>query len=164
MAKGGFALDAKPDGFGLIELAYHASAVHADPVSDNLYLALDENDEPTAPYLPSPSTAIVPDGQTIYQFDGDPNSLMTYLWRGRLNLLEQPFAAQWQRVLAADYTNLIARGYEDGLLQFDRISASERPFRSKRTMQAEVSYEQELIGTSRVRGMLSAEDITELGG
>lgn len=161
---GGYALDAKPDGFGLIELAYHATAVHADPVTDNLYLVLDTNNEPTTPYLPASSSAVVPDGRTIYQFDGDPAHLMTYLWRGRLNLLAQPFAAQFQRVLAADFDNLIARCYEDGDMQFERIIASNREFRSKRTQLAEVSYEQELIGTSRVRGFLSADDIDELGG
>lgn len=164
MAKGGFALDAKPDGFGLIELAYHATAVHADPVDDNLYLALDENDEPSAPYLPQPSTAPIPDGFTIYQFDGDPNSLMVYLWRGRLNLLEQPFAAQWQRVLAGDFNNLVARGYADTVMQFETVVGSDREFRSHRDRLTEVSYEQELIGTSRVRAMFSAEDISELGG
>lgn len=161
---GGYALDGKPDGFGLIELAYHATAVHADPVTDNLYLALDANDEPTATYLPAPSTPVVPDGQTIFQFDGDPGALLTYRWRGRLNLLEQPMAPQWQRVLAGDFDNLLARGYQDGALQFEKVVEDDRPFRSRRTTSAEVSIEQEIIGTSRVRGMLSAEDIDELGG
>lgn len=160
----GYAMDAKLDGFGLIQLGYHASAVHADPISDNLYLALDAVDEPTSPYLPEPSTAPVPDGQTIYQFDADPDNLMTYLWRGRLNLLEQPFAPQFQRVLAADFDNLMARGYQDETMQFESVVVSSREFRSRRSDLAEVSYVQELIGTSRVRGMLSAEDIDELGG
>lgn len=162
--RGGYALDGKPDGFGLVELAYHASAVHADPVTDNLYVVLDSNDEPTAPYLPAASSTVVPDGRTIYQFDGDPAHLMTYLWRGRLNLLDRPFAAAFQRVLAADFDNLIARCYEDSGMQFERIIASNREFRSHRSELAEVSYEQELIGTSRVRGMISADDIDELGG
>ena len=105
-----------------------------------------------------------PDGRTIYQFDGDESSLMAYLWRGRLNLVPSPYAPTYVRVQAGDFDNLIARAYEDGLMQFDRIIASNREFRSKRTMLAEVSYVQELIGTSRVRGMISAEDITELGG
>lgn len=162
---GGYALDGKQDGFGLIQLAYHAAAVHADPVTDNLYLALDANDEPTAPYLPDPGSPVVPDGRTIYQFDGHASELMNYQWRGRLNLLEQPMSPQWQRVLAADFDNIIARGYMDGNQQFAKVVESNREFRSSRGgIVAEVSYEQEIIGTSRVRGMISAEDIDELGG
>lgn len=161
--KGGFAIDVKPDGFGLIELAYHATAVHSDPLTDNLYLVLDQNDEPGATYLPETNTP-TPDGQTIYQFDGDPDHRMNYRWRGRLNLVERPVAMQWQRVLAADFDSLLARGYQDGALQFERYVTSNREFRSRRSTLAEVSYEQELVGTSRVRLMLSAEDIDELGG
>lgn len=162
--QGGYALDAKPDGFGLIQLAYHATAVHADPVTDNLYLVLDENDEPSTPYLPGTSTAPIPDGQTLYQFDGDPASLMTYLWRGRLNLVEQPYAPAFHRVQAGDFTQLIARAYQDGNVMFERVITSDVEFRGGRRDLAEVSYEQELIGTSRVRVFESAEDISEIGG
>lgn len=161
---GGYALDAKPDGFGLIQLAYHATAVHADPVTDNLYLVLDENDEPATPYLPGVSTAPVPDGQTLYQFDGDPASLMTYLWRGRLNLVEQPYAPAFHRVQGGDFASLIARAYQDGSLMFERVITDNVEFRGGRRDLAEVSYEQELIGTSRVRVFESAEDISEIGG
>ena len=55
-------------------------------------------------------------------------------------------------VLAADFDNLIARGYMDGNQQFAKVVESNREFRSSRTgIVAEVSYEQEIIGTSRVR-------------
>lgn len=53
----GRALDMKPNGFGLIELSYHAAASYADPLTDQLYLVLDLLDEPTSPYLPLPSAA-----------------------------------------------------------------------------------------------------------
>lgn len=161
---GGYALDAKPDGFGIIQLAYHATAVHADPVTDNLYLVLDENDEPATPYLPGTSTAPVPDGQTLYQFDGDPSSLMTYLWRGRLNLVEQPYAPAFHRVQGGDFARLIARAYQDGNVMFERVITDNVEFRGGRRDLAEVSFEQELIGTSRVRVFESAEDISEIGG
>jgi hypothetical protein len=162
LASGGYALDFKPDGFGLIELAYHATAAHADPTTDALYLALDENDEPTTPYLPQPSTAPAPDGQTIYQFDGDENALMTYLWRGRLNLMQAPYAPMFVRVQAQDYDNLIVRGYQDGLMQFENVVTSAEEFRVPTQRTAKVSYEQELIGTSRVRMFDTAEDVGEL--
>jgi len=160
--RGGYALDLKPDGFGLIELAYHATAAHADPVTDSLYLALDENDEPTTPYLPVPSTAPVPDGMTIYQFDGDPDSLMAYLYRGRLNLVPAPYAPSFVRVMADDFDNLVVRGYQDGLLQFEKVATSDEEFRVQTDSTAKKSYEQELIGTSRVQTFQTAEDIGEI--
>lgn len=58
-----YALDVAPTGFGLVRVAFHASAVYADPLTDKLYMMLDGDDEPTSPYLPLPSTAPVP--QTV---------------------------------------------------------------------------------------------------
>ena len=161
--RGGYMADLKSDGFGLVETAYHATAAHADPVTDDLYLALDSNDEPTTPYLPEPSTAPAPDGRTIYQFDGDESSLMAYLWRGRLNLVPSPYAPTFVRVQAGDFDNLIARGYQDGDLQFEEVITSAEEFRvDDGGEMAEVSFEQELIGTSRVRTFQTAEDIGEI--
>jgi hypothetical protein len=158
----GYALDFKPDGFGLIELAFHASAAHADPVTDNLYLALDDNDEPTTPYLPEPSTAPIPDGQTIYQFDGDDASKMCYLWRGPFNMVRAPYAPVLARVTAEDTDNLIVRGYQDGQMQFEKVVTSQEEFTLPARRTAKVSYEQELIGTSRVRTFQTAESIDEI--
>ena len=52
--QGGYALDTSSDGFGLIQLSYHATAAHVDPVTDTLYLSLSEINEPTDAALPSP--------------------------------------------------------------------------------------------------------------
>lgn len=161
-ARGGYMADLKPDGFGLVETAYHATAAHADPLTDDLYLALDENDEPTAPYLPQAGTAPIPDGRTIYQFDGDPDSLMAYLWRGPLNLVP-PFAPTFVRVQAGDFDNLMVRGYRDGELAFEEVVTSAEVFRVNDGGEtAEVSFEQEVIGTSRVRTFQITEDIEEI--
>jgi hypothetical protein len=59
-----YALDMKQTGFGLIELGYHAIAVHANPLTDRLYLVLDALDEPFDAYLPVSSTAPVIREQT----------------------------------------------------------------------------------------------------
>src|SRR5574341_908620 len=48
---------ATPDGFGLISLAFFATAMYADPLTDKLYVVLTEDSEPTEVYLPLPSTA-----------------------------------------------------------------------------------------------------------
>lgn len=44
---GGYAIDMKKSGFGLIKLGMHAAAVFVDPEADDLYLLLDSYEEPT---------------------------------------------------------------------------------------------------------------------
>lgn len=157
----GRALDLKPDGFGAIRLAYHATAAFADPLTDELQLVLDVDDEPTATYLPLPGTAPLPDGTTIYTFDaatGD--GKMVFQWRGKLNLLPNPTAFCYCQVRALDYTNMVLRLYGDGVLFFDRVITSQAPF-TLPLIDAYNSFEIEIIGTSTVRTVQVAEDIGE---
>lgn len=159
--RSGYALDMKPEGFGVVELSYYAQAVHSDPLTDGLYMVLQELNEPASVYLPEPSTAPVPDGQTIYQFDGDDDSLMTYQWRGKLNLLPAPGVPQFLRVQAADHDNLVVIGYGDGEEHFEIVSVSSE----ERTLPTENkfdTYELEFIGTSRVQRAQAAETIEEI--
>lgn len=161
MAKAGYALDLKPDGFGAISLAYHATAAFADPLTDELQLVLDENDEPTAPYLPLPSTAPTPDGLTIYTFDAvEGDGHMVYRWRGKLNLLPHPTAYTYCQLRALDYANLVLRMYGDGVLFFERRITSQEPFTLPLSAPYS-SFELELVGTSTVRTLQVAEDIGE---
>jgi hypothetical protein len=70
--RGGYALDMKPTGSGLTTLGFHATAAHADPISDNLFLVLDlftSLDVTGLPFLlttptrmDAPSTASTPAG------------------------------------------------------------------------------------------------------
>jgi hypothetical protein len=55
----GYAYDAKQSGFGLMSLAYHAIAAHVNPITDQLYVVLDVNSEPTDGALPLASSAVV---------------------------------------------------------------------------------------------------------
>lgn len=160
MAARGYALDMKADGFGLIQLGFHAVALHADPLTDNLYMVLDAVDEPTSVYLPEPGDEPTPSDTTIYQFDGG-ESLMTYRWRGKLFLLPRPSAPQMCQVQAEDYDNLLFRLYGDGDLYFERVITSAEEF----TLPQDDEYktiEIEFIGTSRVRRVQVAEDVMEL--
>lgn len=160
--RGGFALDMKADGFGLIELGYFATAAFADPLTDQLYLVLTENDEPTDAYLPLPSTAPANvNGLTIFEFNspqGDGH--MVYRWKGKLYLLAHPTAFVFCQVRADDYDNLVLRLYADGVLFSEDVITGETPF----TLSLDDDYttfEIELIGTSRVRTVQVAEDISE---
>jgi hypothetical protein len=158
---GGYAIDAKPDGFGVIQLAAHATAAHVDPLTDALHLVLDMLDEPASPYLLETSSAPDPNGATIYQFDGDDGEQMVYRWRGKLNLLPWPACFQMLKVQADDFENLVVRLYADGDVIFEEPIASANP--DTLPMLDDYSeFEIELIGTSRVRRVQVVEDVLEL--
>lgn len=161
MAKSGYALDTKPTGFGLVELPYHASSAYSDPLTDHLYLVLDQNNEPTDGALPLASTAVAATGKTIFQFDGDAASNMVYRWRGKLNLFQHPKTPHMGRVRALSYANLIAKFYGDGVLLLTKVITSAKEFKLP-ALKAFESYEMELIGTSTSRSIQAAEDVTEL--
>jgi hypothetical protein len=158
---GGYALDMKASGFGLIALSYHAKAAHAPPLTDKLYLVLDEVNEPAEVYLVLPSTAPLADTTTIVLFDGDETSHLVYQWRGKLNLLSRPAAPQYCQVQADDYSNLVLRLYGNGVVIFETAVLSQLEF-TLPTLDAYVTYELELIGTSRVRRIQVAEMIEEV--
>lgn len=161
MAKGGYMLDMKADGFGIVPLAFHATATHADPLTDNLYLVLDENDEPSTVYLPLPSTAPAPNGLTIYTFNAvDGDGHMVYQWKGKLNLLRNPVAFSYCQVRAEDFANVVLRLYADGVPFFEEVITSQEPF-ALPLVDDYNSCEVELIGTSRIYTAQLAEDIGE---
>lgn len=154
-------LDMKPDGFGVVPVAYHATAVFSDPLTDNLQLVLDEDDEPTTNYLPLPSTAPTVDGLTIYTFNAeDGDGHMVYRWRGKLNLLKHPTSFGFCQVRAESYENILLKLYANGDQFFEQVITSEEPF----TLPMVDDYTQveiELLGTSRVYGVQIAEGIEE---
>jgi hypothetical protein len=162
MANGGFALDMKADGFGLIPLSYFATAAFSDPLTDQLYLVLTEVDEPDDVYLPLPSTAPTNvNGLKIFAFNSpDGDGHMVYRWKGKLNLLSHPAAFVYCQVRAEDYDNLVLRLYSDGVLLSQDVIASEVPF-TLPLVDDYTTFEVELIGTSRVRTVQVAEDISE---
>jgi hypothetical protein len=157
----GYALDTKQSGFGLIRLSFHATAVHTDPLTDALYLVLDVNNEPTATGLPVASTAVVPTGLKIFQFDAGASD-MVFRWRGRLNLSPYPLALTIAQVRALAYTNLLVRFYGDGVLIYEKVLANAREFVIP-AFATYGSYELELMGTSTARTAQAAEDVMELG-
>ncbi len=163
MASGSYALDPKPNGFGLIELSHHATAVFVDPEADALYVVMDANTEPTDVLLPVASTAVTPDGVTIFEFNATTgNGDMVYSWKGKLNLLPYAMALRIGRVRAAAYDNLLVAHYGDGVLLKQRVVSDGDTF----TVPARKSYdtyEIELVGTSRVREAVLVDDMREFG-
>lgn len=161
LTPGGYMIDGKDGGFGIVRLSFHATAAHVDPATDGLYLVLDDVDEPTATYLGEASSAPTPNGSTIYLFDGDEANRLVYRWRGRLNLLPRPASFQMAQVQADDFDNLVFKLYADGdlLLETRILSATEFTLPM---LDDYKTVELELVGTSRARRVQIAEDVLEL--
>lgn len=164
MAAGSYAFDPKRNGFGLIRLSHSATAVFVDPEQDALYVVMDENDEPTDALLPLDSTAVVPDGKTIFEFDspsGDGD--MVYRWRGKLNKMKFEQSLRRARVEAESYENIVVKHYGDGVLLKTRQVQSNDFFTVPAT-KSHKTYEHELIGTSTVQETLLVDDIRDVIG
>jgi hypothetical protein len=159
---GCYAIDMKSDGFGIVPMAFHASAAHVDPITDKLYMVLDMDNEPDDELLPvraNPPHYI--DGTTIYQFDASPSVHLTYRYRGKLWLLERPAWLSIMQVKATDYTNILVRLYGDGVLIEEVVIEGETEFTLLETDEY-TSLEYEILGTSPVRVVQAAEDVAEL--
>lgn len=157
----GYALDMKRNGFGLIELGLHASAVAQDFASDALCMVLDEYSEPVGTLLPNQTGAeIDADGLTIYEWNAATGA-MRYSWQGKLWLNPHPLAWHWVRVRAEDYDDLEITFTADGTTLLTKLVTSNRAFRLPvRRDYNEVEWT--AIGTSRVRSVELADDVMEL--
>jgi len=158
--KGGYALEPGPNGYGLISLGMHATALYTDPVEDKLYLVLDEYDEPTDDLLTVTPEAIIADGLHLYAWnsDGEP---MPYRWRGKLWLLPMESAFQMAKVKAADYDAIALHVYGDGT-EVMAVQVSDKNEFTMPMTQAYDAAEIEIVGTSRVRTVQLVQDPEEL--
>lgn len=96
----------------------------------------------------------------IYTWDAGAEP-MCYLWRGKLWLLPHPMALQWVRVRSEDFADLVISFYADGALLMMKTVTDNRAFRLPvRRGYSEIDYE--IVGTSRVRSVEIADDVTEL--
>jgi hypothetical protein len=151
----------KSTGFGIMELGFHATAIYADPQTGDLYLVLDQNDEPddtTLPERANPPAYV--NGTTIFKFEGS-NALMNYRWRSKKWFLESPTTFGWCRVIADDYTNLLVRFYADGAQFYEVAVTSQLVFPLPRVDEYRM-FEVEILGTSTVNSIEAVEDVGEL--
>lgn len=161
MANGSYALDLRPNGFGLIRLSHYAEAVFVDPEFDSMHVVLLANDEPTHEGLDLASTAPTPAGDTIFEFNADDASNMVYTWRGRLNLMPKPTSLRCARVFCETYDNIVYRFYGNGAVLKTKVLTSSRKFKLPVKKDYE-TYEVEFIGTSTVRTDEAAERDEEI--
>jgi hypothetical protein len=162
---GCYAVDLRQGGFGVAEMAFHASAAYVDPITDTMYLVLDQDFEPDTAVLPIPPSApVYTDGLTIYEFEGDDTQLMTFRWRTQLWLEPYPAFHSIAQVRAESYDNLVARFYGDGVLLDEIVVDGEVEFTLTPPDEAYSTFEMELIGTDTVRELMAADDVLELDG
>jgi hypothetical protein len=165
-AQGCYAVDLRPDGFGIVQMAFHASAAYVDPIEDKMYLVLDTDDEPDDPLLPIPaSIPTYVDARTVFEFEGSPTELMNYRWRTKLWLEQHPSfysIAQVRRGPDA-VGNLLARFFGDGVQLDEILIEGDVEFTLTPPDAAYNTFEMELTGTDTVRVIQAADDVTELG-
>ena len=164
--RGCYAVDLRAQGFGIVQMAFHACAAYVDPIQDKMFLVLDEDQEPDDPLLPiPPTTPDYIDAKTIYEFEGSPTDLMTYRWRTKLWQEFFPMfhlMGQVRRGRAA-VGNLVLRVYGDGVMLDEIVIDSNTEFTLTPPDAAYDEFEMELVGTDPVRLLQAADDVTELG-
>lgn len=161
----GLMIEAKEQGFGKVTLAFHATALYADPITDLLYLVLDVNNPPTTQGTPS-TNQISPDGETVYIWDayagGSPTltPLLPYYWKGKINQLKVETCFKAVVVTALDYDDCTAIFFADGASYHTEQVVNGREFLLPPT--DAIDFEVALSGTSRVNSIQVAEDVDEL--
>ena len=98
---------------------------------------------------------------TVYEFDGDAGNPLSYLWRGKLNLLPRTGAFTFCQVEAESFGDITIRVYGDGTLIHQAAVTSEEPFTLPLGNEYR-SFEAELVGTSRVYTVRFGESVEEL--
>lgn len=162
-ARGCFGIDMKANGFGIVRMAFHASASFVDPIEDKMYLVLDMDDEPDDELLPvraDPPHYV--DGRTIYEFEGNPSVLMTYRWLSKLWILENPSWFSVFQIEAQDYDNLLLRLYGDGAVVGEYVVTDKEEFTVDVVEEPYTRLQYELIGTSQAQIVQGAEDVSEI--
>lgn len=163
--KEGMLIEAKEQGFGKVTLAFHATAMHVDPVTDKLYLVLDANNPPTTHGTPG-TNQVNPDGATIYAWDsyegGSPSltPLLPYYWKGMLHQLPRETSLRVAAIDALDFDDLTFVFIADELTRHTEQVTDAREFLLPPFDALNVEFA--LSGTSRVTSLDVAEDVDEL--
>lgn len=159
--RGCYAIDMKPTGFGVVQMAFHAAAAYVDPIEDKMYLVLDDNAEPDDPSLPVPADPPVVDGATIFEFEGDPSTRMTYRYRGKMWRLDHKAWMGFAQIDAEDFDNLLVRIYGDGV-QIDEFVVTTAEEFTLTDADQYTDLEYQILGTSACQLVQTAEDVSEL--
>lgn len=154
--KRGIMLGLGEDGFGVVTLAFHARAIHVDPLTDRMYLVLDANDPPV---FDTGTAAPNPTGAMIYEYDAASAGPLPYRWRSKLFMVRGDIP-RYAKVRASSYEDLQLNLYADGAL-YDSITVlADAPFPLARPPEgcAGDTWQCELIGKDAVQAALFGYD------
>lgn len=162
--KRGLMVEATADGFGVVTLGFHATAVYSDTVNDKLYLVLDENNPPA---IGTATGQYSVDGGDIYAFDayegGTPGGyslLLPQSWLSKKFLIPHPNCFRYCTVKADDYDNLYVEFLADGEVYYGRTVTSEDAFVLPDSGLAKY-FSVKIYGTSSVETIQVADDVAE---
>lgn len=165
-SKGGYAIDMKGSGFGIVQLSFYARCGHVDPLTDTLYLVLESYTG--AGGVPSEDTfTVAAGGVTIYAFNANPSTKMPYRWRGKLYELPSPAHLPFAKIERGAGTEPVrGRVIADGV-QVSEQAADVPVYRvaprgGSGNPQPSKEWVLELAGTRRVRSMHLASTAGEL--
>ncbi len=157
-SKGGFYLDLQPQSpypgipsivSGKVSLAFHAYARYNDPLSDNLYVVVDQCTYGLDFTL-----------NTIVTFDADTLNPLPYLWHSKQFFVQWPTTFRYARVTANSYLNTTLNLFADGVQYASIAVSSEVEFALPYGMCFKY-FEFEITGTDTVNRVQIVEDAEE---
>lgn len=162
--KKGLMIEAVEGGQGKVTLAFHATAVYADPLTDRLFLVLDENDPPV---ISGSNNQVVPDGATIWAFDayegGSPTGLTPFLpvsWLGKIYQLPHPIELEYAQLKSLAYGNQTLVFYADGASYYTKEITGVREFRLPR-VEAATTYQVQIVGDGSSQDVATQLEVAE---
>jgi hypothetical protein len=162
--KVGLMIEAVEGGQGKVSLAFHATAVYADPLTDRLFLVLDENDPPV---ISGSNNQVVPDGATIWAFDsyegGSPIGLTPFLptsWLTKLYQFPLPIELQYAQLKSLAYGNQTLIFYAGGVSYYSKEVTSMREFRLPHVEVAR-TYQVQIVGDGSSEDVATQLEVAE---
>ncbi len=149
--KGGYILDPKPNGFGLVQMDFHAIAAALDTADDALYMVLDQG---------TIAGGATPANNELVQWDAA-TTKRPYSWTSKLFQMRYPTSLMLGRLYAVDYANVALELLKDGTTTYASLlpySNQEFPVPAEEVMQLAFS----LSGTSTLQPIQFVEKASEL--
>jgi hypothetical protein len=148
----GFYLDLAESNAGKISLGWHTSVRYQDPLSDILWLILDE----------LPTGSVFAD-YSLVGFDLDPTTAVPVTWKSKRYYVDHPTCFRMARVSAPAFTNTVLTLFSDGAQYASVTVSSEVEFAIPPPPNGTTNlyFEFELQGTDPINRVQIVEDAAE---
>lgn len=149
--KHGYILDPDPQGFGLVQMDFHAIAVALNTADDGLFMVMDQG---------TIAGGDTPANNELVQWDSAA-TLRPYSWTSKLYQLSYPTTWMLSRLYAADYSDITLDLLQDGLTNYGSLNpASNEEFTVPALEVMQFSFG--LSGTSSLQPIQFVEKASEL--